>query len=134
MAACILRQMAKERGVSLSADSAATSREEIGNPIYPPARRKLKAEGIPLDDHRARQMTRADYEAYDLLFAMDAANIRNMVRIAGGDPQGKIARLLDDTPHPRDIADPWYTGDFDATYRDLTEGCAALLDRLAQNP
>ena len=79
-------------------------------------------------------MTRADYEAYDLLFAMDAANIRNMVRIAGGDPQGKIARLLDDTPHPRDIADPWYTGDFDATYRDLTEGCAALLDRLAQNP
>ena len=134
MAACILRQMAKERGVSLSADSAATSREEIGNPIYPPARRKLKAEGVPLDDHRARQMTRADYEAYDLLFAMDAANIRNMVRIAGGDPQGKIARLLDDTPHPRDIADPWYTGDFDATYRDLTEGCAALLDRLAQNP
>ena len=134
MAACILRQMAKERSVSLSADSAATSREEIGNPIYPPARRKLKAEGVPLDDHRARQMTRADYEAYDLLFAMDAANIRNMVRIAGGDPQGKIARLLDDTPHPRDIADPWYTGDFDATYRDLTEGCAALLDRLAQNP
>ena len=134
MAACILRQMAKERGVSLSADSAATSREEIGNPIYPPARRKLKAEGVPLDDHRARQMTRADYGAYDLLFAMDAANIRNMVRIAGGDPQGKIARLLDDTPHPRDIADPWYTGDFDATYRDLTEGCAALLDRLAQNP
>ena len=134
MAACILRQMAKERGVSLSADSAATSREEIGNPIYPPAHRKLKAEGVPLDDHRARQMTRADYGAYDLLFAMDAANIRNMVRIAGGDPQGKIARLLDDTPHPRDIADPWYTGDFDATYRDLTEGCAALLDRLAQNP
>ena len=134
MAACILRQMAKERGVSLSADSAATSREEIGNPIYPPAHRKLKAEGVPLDDHRARQMTRADYGAYDHLFAMDAANIRNMVRIAGGDPQGKIARLLDDTPHPRDIADPWYTGDFDATYRDLTEGCAALLDRLAQNP
>ena len=130
MAACMLRQMAKERGVPVLTDSAATSREEIGNPIYPPARRKLKQEGVPMDDHRARQMTQEDYLNYDLLFAMDTANIRNMVRIAGGDPAGKIARLLDGTPRPRDIADPWYTGDFDATYQDLAEGCAALLDRL----
>ena len=130
MAACILRQMAAERGLALSVDSAATSREEIGNPMYPPARRKLRQEGIPLDGHRARQMTRADYGDYDLLFAMDTANIRNMVRIAGGDPAGKISRLLDGTSCPRDIADPWYTGDFEATYRDLAEGCAALLDRL----
>ncbi len=131
MAACILRQMAAERGMKVIADSAATSREESGAGIYPPARKKLKQEGVPLDDHRARQMTREDYEAFDFLFAMDSANIRNMVRISGGDPSGKIARLLDSTPHPRDIADPWYTGDFDATFRDLMEGCEALLDRLS---
>ena len=131
MAACMLRQMARERGMKIIADSAATSREEIGAGIYPPARRKLKQEGVLPDDHRARQMTREDYAAYDLLFAMDSANIRNMVRIAGGDPEKKITRLLDGTPHPRDIADPWYTGDFDATYRDLKEGCEALLDRLS---
>ena len=130
MAACLLRQMAAERDVAVQTDSAATSREEIGNPMYPPARKKLKAEGVPIDGHRARQMTREDYAAYDLLFAMDSANIRNMTHIAGGDLEGKIARLLDGTPRPRDIADPWYTGDFDATYRDLVEGCTALLDRL----
>ena len=84
----------------------------------------------PFGHHRAVQMTREDYGAYDFLLAMDSANVKNMKAIAGGDPEGKIRRLLDGTPHPRDIADPWYTGNFDATYADLAEGCQALLDRL----
>ena len=85
---------------------------------------------VPFGDHRAVQMTRADYDRYDLLLAADSANVRNMTRIAGGDPDHKIRRLLDDCPRPRDIADPWYTGNFDVTYDDIVEGCEALLDRL----
>ena len=134
MAECVMKNMVKERGISgeFYIDSAATSREEIGNPIYPPAVRKLKVEGIPLAGHRAIQMTKADYEKYDLLLAADSANVRNMTRIAGGDPEGKIRRLLDYTAHPRDIADPWYTGNFDVTYDDIVEGCQALLDTLRE--
>ena len=134
MAECVLKNMVAQSGRSSEfyIDSAATSREEIGNPIYPPAVRKLKEEGIPLSGHRAVQMTREDYDKYDLLLAADSANLRNMRRIAGGDPQGKIRRLLDYTSHPRDIADPWYTGNFDVTYDDIVEGCQALLDWLDQ--
>ena len=86
--------------------------------------------GVPIGDHRAVQMNRADYDRYDLLLAADSANVRNMTRIAGGDPDHKIRRLLDDCSRPRDIADPWYTGNFDVTYDDIVEGCEALLDRL----
>ena len=134
MAECVLKNMVAKSGRSgeFYIDSAATSREEIGNPIYPPAARKLKGEGIPLSGHRAVQMTREDYDKYDLLLAADSANLRNMRRIAGGDPQGKIRRLLDYTSRPRDIADPWYTGNFDVTYDDIVEGCQALLDWLDQ--
>ena len=134
MAECVLKNMVAQLGRSSEfyIDSAATSREEIGNPIYPPAVRKLKEEGIPLSGHRAVQMTREDYDKYDLLLAADSANLRNMRRIAGGDPQGKICRLLDYTSRPRDIADPWYTGNFDVTYDDIVEGCQALLDWLDQ--
>lgn len=135
MAQYLLAHLAAERGLACRTQSAATSREEIGNPIYPPARRKLREKGIPFGDHRAVQMTRQDYGAYDLLLAMDQANVRNMTAIAGGDPAGKIHRLLDFTDHPRDIADPWYTGDFEATYDDLLQGCQALLDWLeGQDP
>lgn len=132
MAECVLKNMVAQSGRSSEfyIDSAATSREEIGNPIYPPAVRKLKGEGIPLSGHRAVQMTREDYDKYDLLLAADSANLRNIRRIAGGDPQGKIRRLLDYTSRPRDIADPWYTGNFDVTYDDIVEGCQALLDWL----
>ena len=132
MAACLLRHLARERGLEgeLYTDSAATSREEIGAPMYPPARRKLKEAGVPIDGHRARQMTREDYDSFDLLLAMDSANVRNIIRIAGGDPEGKIRRLLDGTLRPRDIADPWYTGNFDDTYEDLLEGCTAVLEEL----
>lgn len=134
MAECVLKHMVKNQGRAgdFFVDSAATSREEIGNPIYPPAVRKLKAEGVPLTGHRAVQMTREDYDKYDLLLAADSANVRNMTRITGGDPEGKIRRLLDYTRRPRDIADPWYTGNFDITYDDIVEGCEALLKQLDQ--
>lgn len=104
--------------------SAATSTEEIGNPVYPPARRKLAEHGISCNGHAARQMTRADYSRYDLLIGMDSANLRNMIRIAGGDPEGKIRPLLYD----KDVADPWYTGNFEATWQDVFRGCQALLE------
>lgn len=109
-------------------ESAATSTEEIGNPVYPPARRKLAEHGISCNDHAARQMTRADYSRYDLLIGMDSANIRNMTRIAGGDPEGKIRPLLYD----KDVADPWYTGNFEVTWQDVLRGCQALLEEQIQ--
>ena len=106
MAQYLLAHLAAERGLACRTQSAATSREEIGNPIYPPARRKLREKGIPFGDHRAVQMTRQDYGAYDLLLAMDQANVRNMTAIAGGDPAGKIRRLLDFTDHPGTLPTP----------------------------
>ena len=110
--------------------SAAASREEIGDPIYPPARRKLAEHGIGCAGHHARQITRADYNCYDLIIRMDHANIRSVQRITGGDPEHKIRLLLDYTDRPgEEVADPWYTGDFDAAWRDVTEGCAGLLEQ-----
>lgn len=110
-------------------DSAATSREEIGNPVHYGTRQKLKEVGIPCGDHRARQITWSDYENFDYIIGMDSANIRNLNRMLKGDPDGKVSKLLDFTARKgEDIADPWYTGDFDATYRDVKEGCEALLD------
>ncbi len=107
--------------------SAATSREEIGNPPYYGTVNKLRQVGIPVVPHRAVQMTRADYDYYDYLIGMDSANIRNMNRIAGGDPEGKIYKLLSFAGSGEDVADPWYTGDFDATYRDVMAGCEGFL-------
>ena len=132
MAEMILRDMVRRRGLEAEfvIASAATSTEEIGNPVYPPARRMLASHGIDCGGKRAVQLCRADYDRYDWLLGMEAANIRRMRAICGGDPEGKIARLLDGTPNPRDIADPWYTGDFQSTWDDLVEGCTALLDRL----
>lgn len=109
-------------------ESAATSTEEIGNPVYPPARRKLAEHGICCNGHAARQMTRTDYSRYDLLIGMDSANLRNMTRIAGGDPEGKIRPLLYD----KDVADPWYTGNFEVTWQDVLRGCQALLEEQIQ--
>ena len=114
-------------------DSCATSREEIGNDIYPPAKRCLSAHSIPFTRHAARQITREDYEMYDVILCMEEYNIRNLRRVLGEEimqrdatlPQPKIRRLLN-----RDVADPWYTGDFEATYRDLMEGCKALLEEI----
>lgn len=109
-------------------ESAATSTEEIGNPVYPPARRKLAEHGISCQGKTARQMRDSDYDRFDLLVGMDTWNIRNMQRICGGDPEGKIVRLLDFTPRPGDVADPWYTDDFETTWRDVSEGCKGILD------
>lgn len=110
--------------------SAATSTEEIGNPVYPPARRKLAQVGIRTDGKTARQMTRQDYDKFDYLIGMEDVNVRNMLRITGGDPGGKIGRLLDYTCRPGNIADPWYTGNFDDTYDDVLKGCESLIEYL----
>ena len=130
MAEFVMRDFAKKAGAEVLAASAATSREEIGNPVYPPARAKLAEHGISCAGHAARQLVRGDYEKYDHLIGMDAANIRNILRICGGDPDGKVRRLLDFTDRPGDVADPWYTGDFDATWRDVAAGCRGLLAAL----
>ena len=111
-------------------NSAATSREEIGNPPHHGTVTKLRQVGIPVVPHRAVQMTKADYQYYDYLIGMDTANIRNMNRIAGGDRDGKIYKLPSFAGLSKDIADPWYTGNFDETYNDVLEGCEAFLDSL----
>ena len=126
----ILKDLAAKAGLAdrFHIESAATSTEEIGNPVYPPARRKLAQHGIDCAGKTARQLTAADYGRFDLLLSMDRANIRNMTRICGGDPQGKIHLLMEYTGHPgREVADPWYTGDFDATWDDVLAGCQGLL-------
>ena len=134
MAEFVMKHLVKEAGLSnhFEIASAATSTEELGNPVYPPARRKLLEHGIRCDGKRARQLTRADYQKYDLLIGMDHANIRNMHRICGGDPEGKIHMLLDYTDRPGSVADPWYTDDFDATWRDAMDGCTGLLKQLTK--
>ena len=132
MAEFVLKQKVAERGLSerFEIASAATSREEIGNPVYPPARRMLAQHGIACDDKTARQMTRADYAHYDYIIAMDRNNLRNLQRLLGSDTDGKISLLMDYTGTPRDVADPWYTGDFQATWDDVQEGCDGLLREL----
>ena len=132
MAEFVMKDLVKKAGLEsqFHIESAATSREEIGNPVYPPARRKLAEHGISCEGHAARQLTNLDYENYDLLIGMDSANLRNMHRICGGDPAGKISLLLDWTGHPGSVADPWYTGDFEATWQDVLAGCQALLEQI----
>lgn len=132
MSEYILRDLVTRRGLAdhFQIASAATSREEIGNPVYPPARRILKAHGIDCMGKTARQMTKADYAEYDYLLAAENYNIRNMMRILGSDPEHKVCRLLDFSDRPRDIADPWYTGNFEITWDDIVEGCEAFLAHL----
>ena len=130
MAEFVMRDMIKKRGLDgkIVTASAATSTEEIGNPVHSGTRRKLREHGISTDGKYAVQLTKSDYDKYDYLIGMDSANIRNMKRITGGDE--KIVRLLDLTDEPRDVADPWYTGDFDTTYNDVVKGCKVLLEKL----
>ena len=112
-------------------NSAATSREEIGNGVHYGTRRKLQQVGIPCSDHRAVQVTKADYDKYDYLIVMDSHNIRNLMRIIGDDPENKVSMLLGFTERKgQSIADPWYTGNFDETYKDVVEGCEGLLKYL----
>ncbi len=132
MAEFIMKDMVRKRGVEdlFLIESAAHTSEEIGNPVYPPARRELEKHGISCAGKRARRMTRADYEKYDMIIGMEALNVRYMLQILGGDPEKKVCRLLDFTDKPRDIDDPWYTGEFALTYAEIEEGCNALLERL----
>ena len=132
MAEFVMKDLVKKAGLEWAFEiaSAATSTEEIGNPVYPPARRKLAEHGIGCAGKTARQLRREDYDYYDYLVGMDSANLRNMRRMCGGDPEGKISLLLDHTNRPADVADPWYTGDFEATWQDVLEGCSCLLEKL----
>ena len=136
MAEFIFKRMVAERGLEAEFEirSSATSTEEIwngmGNPVYPPAKAELAKHGISCDGKRAVQLQKSDYEEYDLFVGMDSAKIRNMHRILGGDPDGKIHKLMDYTTRPGDIADPWYSDRFDIAYRDIYEGCAGLLETL----
>lgn len=132
MAEFVMKDLVRKAGLEsqFQIASAATSTEEIGSPVYPPARRKLAEHGIKCSGKTARQLTRTDYDRYDLLIGMDNANLRNMRRICGGDSDGKIRLLLEFTGRSGEVADPWYTGDFEATWRDVLEGCSGLLRHL----
>lgn len=135
MAEFVLKNMVKEKGIEkhFYIASAATSTEEIGNPVYFGTRNKLREYGITTDGKYAIQLKKSDYKKYDYLLGMDQRNIVNMKKILGGDPKGKIKRLLEYTKNERDIKDPWYTGDFDETYQDVYEGCKELLDSILSN-
>lgn len=132
MAEFIMKDLVKKAGLETEfrIASAATSTEEAGNPVYPPARRKLAEHGIGCAGKTARQLTKADYDRYDFLIGMDQANLRNMRRICGGDPAGKIHLMLEYAGRAGDVADPWYTGDFEAAWRDVLDGCRGLLEQL----
>ena len=132
MAEFVMKDMLEKAKLSYLAqvDSAATSTEEIGNDVHPGTKRKLREEGIPFSKRGAVQVKNSDYDKYDWIIGMDQWNIRNLVRRFGGDPDGKVRLLLSFAGSQRDIADPWFTGDFDATYDDVVEGCKGLLKEL----
>ena len=132
MAEYVFAELARRAGVSNRFEfaSAATSREEIGNDMYPPAKACLRAHGIPCSRRHARQVTRADYDEYNLLIIMEEYNRRDLRRIIPDDPEDKVRTLMSFTGHDRDVADPWYTDDFETAYDDILRGSAALLDAL----
>ncbi len=134
MAEFVMKDMVEKAGLQkeILVSSAATTTEEIGNPVYAPARRKLAEHGIGCEGKTARLMRYPDYAQYDLLIGMDQENLYDMRRICQGDPEGKIHLLMDYTNRTGDVADPWYTRDFKATWRDVEEGCRGLLDQLQQ--
>lgn len=134
MAEFVMKDLVQKAGLEnqFHIESAATSTEEIGNPVYPPARRKLAEHGISCQGHAARQLTRKDYDRFDLIIGMDFANLRNMRRMCGGDEKNKIHLLMDYTHRPGEVADPWYIGNFEDTWQDVLEGCQGLLDSLCR--
>ena len=134
MAEFFMKDLVEKSGLShcFHIESAATSNEEIGNPVHHGTRKKLAEHGISCAGKTARQMTAADYDRFDLLIGMDNDNFRQMTRICGGDPEGKLHLLLDYTNRPGEVADPWYTGNFEATWRDVSEGCTNLLTQLSE--
>ena len=132
MAEFVMKDLVRSEGLGDRFDiaSAATSTEELGRPVYPPARKIMAEHGISCAGKTARQIAKSDYDAYDYLIGMDESNVRNMRRMLGGDPDGKIFKLLSFCGENGDVADPWYTGDFEATWRDVSRGCAALLEEI----
>lgn len=131
MAEFIFKKIVSERGGDFKIVSSATSREEIGNSVYPPAARVLTEHGISCKGKLAVQFTVEDYNYYDYIICMETYNIRNLVRMIGSDTQGKLCRLLDFTDNPRDVVDPWYSRDFETAYNDIYEGCLALYEHLS---
>ncbi len=134
MAEFVMKDMIRKKGCAdkFEIASAATSTEEIGNPVYPPARRKLSEHSISCNGKTARQMTEGDYLHYDYIVAMDRNNLRNMKKFVGDDPGNKVSLLMSHTDRPGDVRDPWYTGDFEETWKDINEGCSALLKKLEE--
>ena len=133
MAEFVMKNLVKKAGLEkeVHIESAATSREEIGNPVYPPARWKLAQHGIDCTGKTARQLQNHDYDQYDLLIGMDRENLHDMYRICGGDFDGKMHLLMEYTGQPdQEVADPWYTGDFEETFKDIDKGCRGLLEYL----
>lgn len=132
MAEFVMKDLVRKAGLEgrFAIASAAVSAEELGNPVYPPARRELAAHGISCAGKTARLLRAEDYDAWDRLIGMDEGNLRAMLRICGGDPAGKLSLLMDYTARPGEVADPWYTGDFSRTWQDVLEGCRGLLAAL----
>ena len=132
MAEFVMKELADQYGLSydIYVESAATSSEEIGNPVYPPVRRLLNRHGIDCSAKRARRLTKADYDKFDYIIGMDRWNQRNMMGLFGKDPAKKVHLLMDFTDHPKDVADPWYTDDFETTWNDVNKGCLGLLQRI----
>ncbi|MFL0248198.1 low molecular weight protein-tyrosine-phosphatase [Candidatus Clostridium stratigraminis] len=135
MAEFVFRHMVEEKSISdkFYIASSATSREEIGNSVHKGTKNKLSEVGISCKGKTAVQLTKKDYDMYDYIICMESYNIKNVLRIVGDDNEGKIYRLLDFSTSTRDIADPWYTGDFEETYKDITEGCTSLLNYILRN-
>lgn len=135
MAEFVMKKLVRDAGLEddFHIESAATSREELGNPVYPPARHKLAEHGISCAGKVARQMTAGDYRRYDYIVIMDRNNQRNIMRIIGSDPEDKVHLLMAYAGLARDVADPWYTGDFESTWRDVSRGCKALLKHIVEN-
>ena len=134
MAQCVMQQLVDEAGRSdsFTIDSAATTNEEIGNPLYPPARRKLDAEGVPIVPHRARRVQAGEHAGWDVIVVMDEENIRHLKRIWGPENMGRVRKLMSYVGETRDVADPWYTGDYEACYNDVLAGCQALLNQVKE--
>ena len=130
MAEFVMRDLAEKRGADIAVASAATSTEEIGNPVHYGTRRKLAEVGISVEGKRAVLLKKSDYDEYDYIIGMDRANMRNILRLMGSDPDGKIYKMMSFAGSDRDVADPWYTGDFEATYEDVLKGCMALLEEI----
>ncbi len=132
MAEFIMKDIVEKRGIAADfcIESAATSTEEIGNPVYPPARQELAKHGISCKGKTARQLRRDDYDKCDYIIGMEKLNMSYMLRILGGDPEGKVCLLMDFTGRPEDIDDPWYTGDFGGVYKQIVRGCNAMLEKL----